>query len=142
MTTSSGISAHGTLLKKGDGAVPEVFATIAEVGDIDGPTLKSVMEDFTTHGSGGYVEQKPILKDGDKLKFPINFVSSNATHDKTTGLVADWTNKTLRNFQVVFPDASGFAFGAYVEEIKFKEPVKGKLAADVTLAVNGAITPL
>lgn len=142
MTPTSGISAHGTLLKIGDGATPEVFATIAEVGDIDGPTLKSVMEDFTTHGSAGWVERKPILSDGDTVKFPVHFVSSNATHDKTTGLVAVRQNKTLKNYQIVFPDASGFAFAAYVEEIKFKEPVKGKLVADVTLSLTGAITAL
>ena len=140
--TTSGISAHGTLLKKGDGATPETFATIAEVGDIDGPTLKSVMEDFTTHGSGGNVEKKPVLFDGDTLKFPVQFVSSNATHDKTTGLVADRNNKTLRNFSVTFPDSSGFTFAAYVGEIKFKAPVKGKLTADVTLEITGAITPV
>lgn len=139
---TSGISAHGTLLKKGDGGSPETFATIAEVGDIDGPKLKAVMEDFTSHGSAGFVERKPILKDSDQLKFPVHFVSSNATHDKTTGLIADWTNKTLRNFQIVFPDSSGFSFSAYVEEIGFKEPVKGKLTADVTLSLTGTITPL
>jgi hypothetical protein len=140
--TTSGISAHGTLLQKGDGGTPETFATIAEVGDIDGPSLKSVMEDFTTHGSAGWVEKKPILSDGDQLKFPIHFVSTNATHDKTTGLVADRTNKTLRNFKVTFPDSSGFSFAAYVSEVKFKAPVKGKLTADVTLDVTGAISAL
>jgi hypothetical protein len=137
---TSGISAHGTLLKKGDGGTPETFATIAEVGDIDGPKLKAIMEDFTTHSSNGYVERKPTLKDSDQVKFPVHFVSADATHDKTTGLVADWTNKTLRNFKITFPDASGFSFAAYVEEIGFKAPVKGKLTADVTLSLTGAIT--
>ncbi len=138
---SNGISAHGTLLKRGDGGSPQTFATIAEVGDIDGPTLKAVMEDFTHHGSGGYVERKPVLKDASQLKFQVHFISSDATHDKTTGLVADWGNKTLRDFKIYFPDSSGFSFSGYVEEIGFKAPVKGKLTADVTLSLSGPITP-
>ena len=139
---TSGISAHGTLLKRGDGGTPEVFTTIAEVGDIDGPKLKAVMEDFTSHGSGGYIENKPILKDGEKLKFPVNFIMSDPTHDSTTGLMADWKNATLSNYQLYFPDTSGFAFAAYVEEIGIKAPVKGKLTAEVTLSVSGEITEL
>ncbi|KKK53886.1 hypothetical protein LCGC14_3090310, partial [marine sediment metagenome] len=34
---SNAISSFGTLLKVGDGAGTEVFTTIAEVMDIDGP---------------------------------------------------------------------------------------------------------
>lgn len=138
---SDGISAHGTLLKIGNGATPETFATIAEVGDIDGPTIKNIMEDFTSHGSGGVVKKKPILRDGDKVKFPIHFVSDDPTHSDSAGLVAIAMNKTEKNYQIVFPDNSGFAITAYVEEVKFKAPVKGKLTADVTLDVN-AIAPL
>ncbi|MBI5964939.1 MAG: hypothetical protein HY863_15780 [Chloroflexi bacterium] len=134
---AEGISAHGTLIKMGDGATPtETFATIATVGDIDGPTIKNIMEDFTNHGSGGKVKKKPILQDGDKLKFPVDFISSDPTHNKTTGLVAAAQNKTEKHFQVIFPDSSGFAITAYVEEVKFKAPVKGKLSADITLDVN------
>lgn len=133
---TEGISAHGTLIKMGDGATPETFATIATVGDIDGPTVKNVMEDFTTHGSGGKVKRKPTLQDGDKLKFSIDFLSTDPTHSKTTGLLYVATNKVEKNYQIVFPDSSGFAITAYVEEVKFKAPVKGKLSADVTMSVN------
>lgn len=134
---AEGISAHGTQLQIGDGGSPtETFATIATVGDIDGPTIKNVMEDFTNHGSGGVVKRKPTLQDYDKLKFSVDFLSSDPTHSKTTGLVYVAKNKTEKNFKVIFPDTSGFAFTGYVEEVKFKEPVKGKLSADVTIAIN------
>lgn len=134
---TEGISAHGTQLQMGDGGSPtETFATIATMGDIDGPTIKNVMEDFTNHGSGGQVKRKPTLQDGDKIKFAVDFLSTDPTHSKTTGLVYVAKNKIEKNFKVIFPDTSGFALTGYVEEIKFKAPVKGKLSADVTLAVN------
>lgn len=134
---AEGISAHGTLMKVGDGATPvETFATIATVGDIDGPTIKNVMEDFTNHGSGGQVKRKPTLQDGDKIKFSIDFLSADPTHSKTTGLVYLAKNKVEKNYQIVFPDSSGFAITGYIEELKFKAPVKGKLSADVTIAAN------
>lgn len=134
---TEGISAHGTQMQMGDGATPtETFATIATVGDIDGPTIKNVMEDFTNHGSGGQVKRKPTLQDGDKLKFTVDFLSTDPTHSKTAGLVYVAKNKIEKNFKIIFPDTSGFTLTGYVEEIKFKAPVKGKLSADVTLAIN------
>jgi len=134
---TEGISAHGTQLQMGDSATPtETFATIATVGDIDGPTIKNLMEDFTNHGSGGKVKRKPTLQDGDKLKFSVDFLSADPTHSKTAGLVYVAMNKIEKNFKIIFPDASGFALVAYVEEMKFKAPVKGKLSADVTLSIN------
>lgn len=137
------IRAFGTLIKRGNGASPEVFTTIAEVGDIDGPTLKAQMEDVTNHSSsGGYEEKIPTTLSLGQIKFPVNFVPTGATHSSTTGIVADCKNRTKRNYQFVFPDtgATTYTFAVFVEEIAWKPSVKGVLRAEVTLSLTGPLS--
>lgn len=142
MTTA--ISSFGTLLKMGDGASSETFATIAELRDITPPELSSDIEDVTSHSStGGYEEVLPdgVLKTGE-VTFEINYVPTATTHNATAGLIKDWKNKTKRNFQLVFSDGGGstWAFAAYVTKVAPKAPVKGILRADVTLKPTGQPT--
>jgi len=137
------IAAFGTLLKIGDAATPEVFTTIAEVTDIGGITLSTATEDATNHSSaGGFEEKIPTTLAVGPVKFGINFVPTGPTHSYSTGLIKDWVNKTKRNFKLVFPDtgATTWSFAAYVTNVDIKAPVKGKLAADITLDVTGQPT--
>jgi hypothetical protein len=141
MADTIAIAAFGTLLKRGDGATPEVFTTIAEVGDIDGPKLKTTMEDATTQSStGGFEEQIPTVKSLGEIKFPVNFVPTEGTHSYSSGLIKDWNNKTRRHWQMVFPDSTVWPFTAYVVEIDIKAEVKNKLSADITLGITGSAT--
>ena len=137
------ISSFGTLLKIGDAGSPEVFTTIAEVTDIGGISLSTQTEDVTSHSSpGGFEEKIPTTHAVGPVKFSINFIPTGPTHSYSTGLIKDWYNKTLRNFKVVFPDtgATTWPFAAYVTLVDIKAPVKGKLAADVTLDITGQPT--
>lgn len=137
------ISSFGTLLKIGDAATPEVFTTIAEITDIAGVTLATATEDATNHSSpGGFEEKIPTTLSVGPVKFSINFLPTGLTHSYSTGLIKDWINKTKRNFKLVFPDtgATTWLFAAYVTDVGIKAPVKGKLAADVTLDITGQPT--
>jgi len=140
---SNAISAFGTLLKIGDGGSPESFTTIAEVKDISGPSLSLDTEDVTSHASSGGWEEHigTILRSGE-VSFDINFIPTHATHDASTGLIADMKNRTVRNFQLVFPDASSttWAFSALVTGFEPSEPVAGSLGASVTLKLTGEPT--
>lgn len=138
-------SSFGTFLKKGDGGSPETFATIAEVGDIEGPDMQLATEDVTHHGStGGWDEVIGTILSGGEVSFPVNFLPSDATQDASSGLQADMRNRTKRNFQLVYPDpgGNGFAFAALVTGFKPKAPVKGKLSADVKLKITGVVTEI
>jgi hypothetical protein len=140
MTTA--ISSFGTLLKMGDAASPEVFTTIANLGDIDGAELSSNMEDVTGHdSSGGYEEVIPegVLNTGE-IGFEINWVPGGSTHGASSGLVADWKNKTKRNYQLVHPNSSTWAFSGYVAKFQSKAPVRGVLRADVSIKLTGSPT--
>jgi len=140
---TNAIEAFGTLLQRGDGATPESFTTIGEVSDIEGLELTTDTEDVTNHSSpGGYEEHIGTILRTNEVTFSINWIPTNATHNATTGLLLDWKNKTLRNFQIVLPDGSTTteSFSAIVTGFAMKAPVAGKLGADITLKVSGQPT--
>ncbi|RJP53626.1 MAG: hypothetical protein C4583_04370 [Anaerolineaceae bacterium] len=135
------LSSFGTFVKMGDGGSPETFTTVAEVGDIDLPGIKQLTEEVTSHDSGGWDEHIGILLSGGEPKFPINWVPTHATHDETTGMLAAILNKTRKNWKIVLPNSiKTFSFTAMLTEFKPKAAVKGKLAADITLKISGAVT--
>ena len=140
--TTSAISSHGTLLKIGDGATPEVFTTIAMVRDISGVDISLEDEDVTDQSSGGWTEFIGTLLSLGEITFGINFLPTNPTHSYSSGLIEDQVNKTVRNFKLVFPDSGNttWPFSALVKKVAIKAPVKGALRGDVTLRPTGVPT--
>jgi len=138
-----GISAFGTLLKIGDGGDPETFTTIAEVSSISGPGLSLDTIDVTHHSStAGWREFVGGLLDAGEVSFDINYTPTDATHDASTGLIKDMVDRTVRNFQLVFPDTGNttWSFSALVTGFEPSEPIDDKLAASVTLKLTGQPT--
>lgn len=139
-----GISAFGTLLKIGDGGSPtETFTTIAEVTSIGGPGLSLDTIEITNHSSpGGWREFIGGLLNAGEVSLDINYDPVGATHNATTGLIADMVARTLRHFQLVFPDTGSttWSFTALVTLFEPSEPVDDKLAASVTLKLTGQPT--
>ena len=138
---SDAIAAFGTLLKMGNGAgTSEVFTTISEVGDIDGPSDSVDTIDVTSHSSpSARKEFIASLFDSGEVSFPINLDPNDATHDATTGLRKKYNDRTITNFQMLFPDASQVSFSALVTKFSIKAPVAGKLSADITLKLSGVM---
>ena len=137
------ISSFGTLLKIGGGGTAEQFTTIAEVRDISGPPLGLGTEEVTSQSSpGGWREFVPTLLEAGEVTFDLNFVPTDPTHSYSAGLIDDMVSRTLRNFELVFPDtgATTWAFAAYVTGVEPDEPVEGALAASVTLTISGQPT--
>ena len=143
MADSEGVIGLGTLLKIGDAASPEVFTAIAEVKDITGPGLSTEFVEFTHQQSdSGYREYKPTFKMSGDITFACNFLPDNATQGfSSTGLLKDYEDKTLRNFQLLFPDTGSTlaSFSAYVANIQPSAPLSGPLAINVTLRVTGPV---
>lgn len=134
------IPSYNTILKRGDGATPEVFTAVAKMGDISGPNLEAQTEDATIHDATGYAQVIPTILDGGELSFPIDYTPTDGTHSAATGLIYDWKNRLLKNYQMVWPDATTWTFPCYITKFSAKAPVKGKLTADVTLKISGAPT--
>lgn len=134
------ISSFGTLLKIGDGAGTEVFTTIAEVMDISGPGLAQGTAEVTPQTAANRARKYiATLIDGGEVSFDINYEPAGATHDQTTGLIKDMFDGTLRNFQLLFPDAATttWAFAAFITGFEPTAPVDGALTASVTLKLDG-----
>ena len=134
------ISSFGTLLKIGDGAGTEVFTTIAQVMDIDGPGLTLGTQEVTPQTAPDRAKVYiGTLIDGGEVSMDINYEPAGATHDQTTGLIKDMLDVTLRNFQVIFPDAgtTTWAFSAFVTTFNPTAPVEGALTASVVLKISG-----
>lgn len=139
---SDAIAAYGTLLKLGTtNTTAASFTTIAEVGDIDGPSDSVDTIEVTNHSSAGARKEFIAgLIDSGEVSFPINWIPSDATHDETTGLEKVKNDREMRKYQIIFPDATQMEFSALCTKFARKAPVAGKLSADITLKVSGAPT--
>jgi hypothetical protein len=139
-------NAFGIALQIGDGGTPtEVFTTIAQLLDVEGPSLERKVIDTTNHGSpNGWMQYLPGLKDGGEVTFSILFDPDLNTHGSTSGLL-QWFGATnvLRNFKIVFTDAAPattWNISGFVSKFTPKSPVEGALTADVTIKVSGQPT--
>jgi len=138
------VKAHGTLMQVGDGVSPtESFTTIADVYDIRGPNLAMRTTETTNHSSAnGWAEHIGTILEGGDITFDIGYAPTGATHDATTGILNDMENRTVRNFQLVFPDGSTttWSFSALVVGFVPNAPVAGELRASITLRISGQPT--
>lgn len=132
--------AFGTILKRGDGGGPETFATIAQVTNVTGPGYSADTADVTAHDSpSGFREFIATLVDSGEVTLELVFDPDAVTH---IGLRTDMVARILRNFQLIWPDASNSQtdFAAYVTGIEPSAPVDDALRASVTLKVNSTPT--
>ena len=139
--TTIAVIGYGTLLKKGDGASPEVFTTVAAVTSIGGPNLQADDIEVTDMESpSGYKEYISGLKDGGTVDFEINFNPTNSTH---TGLFDDQVAGTSRNWKIVFPSSVSnmtFSFAGTVKTFNLNTDPNTQLSASISIKVSGAPT--
>ena len=135
-------AAYGTLLKVGDAASPEVFTTVAGVVEIGGPSLEMEPIEVTNHSSANaWREYIGGLLNGGEVSL-INYDPAHATLDAGTGPIKDMTDRTLRNWQLVFSDSgtTTWTISAFVTGFEPGAPVDDKLSAAVTLTLSGEPT--
>jgi hypothetical protein len=134
---SIALSATGSFLKRGDGASPEVFATVPEVHRLSGPDVKVDLTDVTSHDSAsGFREFIPGLKDGDAVTAEIHWVPSNTIHK---GIRTDAYGAVNSNYQIVFTDATDnqVDFSTYVQGFPPNANVGDVLRNTLNLKVTG-----
>ena|SRR5690348_10026136 len=130
-------AAIGTLLQKGDGASPEVFTTVATVGNISGPGLKGDTIDVTNHDNVDRYKQFIVgLKDGGEVKFTLYFDPVETTH---TGLITTFEARTVGNWKLALPisPVQSWTFAGVVTGFENKFDVNAAMTADVTIKVSG-----
>ncbi|HEX9768439.1 MAG TPA: phage tail tube protein [Kiloniellales bacterium] len=136
--TSLAIHSEGTLFQRGDGASPEVFATIGEVTDFDGPSGQAAVIDVT-HFQSTFKDKLIGLPDEGQFTLSGNYVKSSTAQ---AGLKTDRTNRTLRNFKLTLTDspATVLTFAAFVLSFSISAAVDDKVPFSVTLEISGPVT--
>jgi hypothetical protein len=134
-------AAFGTLLKKGDGASPETFTTLAQIGaDLTGPGQKSDTIDTTTHNqTSPYKSFMAGLREGGDVKVPIFFDPSSSTH---TGLITTFEAGQPVNWQLCppFSPVVKWSFAGLLIDIGHTYKIKDAVMADITIKVSGKPT--
>ena len=137
MATSARIG-YGTLFKSGNGASPEVFATLAEVTSITPPAMARDTVDATHEESpGAWREFIAGLKDGGEISLELNFVAGGSA---SLALMNEFDldgPQALKNRQILFPDGSYFAFAAILTAFEPDAPLDDKMTASATYKISG-----
>lgn len=145
MSASAAKSGYGTLLKIGDGGGSEVFTTIAEVKQVQGPKGKAGTSDVTnmdsptnSGGTAPFAEFISTVIDAGEITINGNYTSV-ATQDS---LRTTWMNGTKRNFQLVVPVSSPetWSLAAIVTAYELTLPHDGAMAFSATLKISGVPT--
>jgi predicted secreted protein len=136
---SEAIVSEGILIQRGNGATPtEIFTTVGEITDFDGPGGSASVIDVTNLESTAK-EKLMGLKDEGQFSFNANLVPGDVGQ---TGLRTDRDNRTLRNFKVILTDAgtTTLTFSAYVLGFSISGAVDDKVGSSITLEISGNVT--
>ncbi|KLL11578.1 MULTISPECIES: phage tail tube protein [Protofrankia] len=136
-----GIDAFGTQFKR-DTTGAGVFAAIANVSDVSGPSREREGIEVTAHDSPDqYREFVKGLKDGGEVEITINYDPGAVTH---ADLDADFEEKPLRDYQVVIlpgeADEHTWEFSALITNIGDEFPHDDKMERTVTFKISGKPT--
>lgn len=133
-------AAKGAALKLGNGASPEVFATIAYISQIQFPGAGPDFIDVTTHDSASDYEEfvAGIIRTGEVTCRGF-YDSTHATHGSSTGFTG--LDGSIENYQLVFADtgAAQFAF-AGILKFSLTANVEAANEFELTIRISGAIT--
>ena len=146
-TIPSALPAINTLLAIGSAGCPQTFQTIANVGDMGGPSFSADTVDVTSHSNDNPWDQwVTTLLRGGEVPIPLFFIPSSGAnpggqfgHGASSGLMSVFTGRELRRYRLIFPDAASttWYFDAFISNFAMKAPVAGVETADVTFKITG-----
>ena len=135
--------AHGTALKLGNAASPEVFTEIAEVTNIGGPGMSADAIETTSHQATDFTREFIAgLKDYGEVSIEGNFLPADGTQDVTTGILEAYESRTLANYQLVFTDSGTTTWAApmLVTAFECANPFDDKASFSATFKITGKPT--
>lgn len=132
------VTSQGVTLQRGDGASPEVFATIADITDFNSPDGELSVIDVTSLDDS-YATYIAGLIDEGSVSISGHFIGTDAAQ---TGLRTDRAAGTLRNFKITLTDspATVFSFAAFVQTYTTNSSTNDRVAFSATLKVSGQVT--
>lgn len=130
------VNTFGSILRRNGTA-------IASCQDFDGPGSTTEVDDITNHSSPGRVrEKRPTIKDAGEVSFDLVFNYNDPTHDHLTGLYKAWSDSSIDEYELEYPDGTGERFEGFVSNIARQAPVVGHLSAATTITITSEPTPV
>lgn len=137
MTTDAAIG-FGTLFKVGNGADPEVFATLGQQVEVPGFEISMDALDGThMESSGGFREYISGLGEAGEIPLVVHFVEDG---DEVPDNFTQMKARTAKNYQLVFPGGAIFQCAGILTSIAVSSPMDDKMTASFTFKLSGIPT--
>lgn len=135
--SGGGRDAFGTLFQRDTGG--GVYATIANLTDINSPQRSREALEVTNHGSPD--KHRQIVKglmDGGEAALTLNYDPGESTH---ADLRSDFEEDPLRSYRIVFLpgdiDEETWTFSAMITELGVAAPIDNIMEQEITVKVSG-----
>ncbi len=145
MSTQIAQPAINTIIQYGDGASPQVWTTIARVGDV-GVGMSGTVVDVTAMDNDGPWSQSIVtILNGGPVTIPIFWLPNDTGHEEVLALFeARGLNDVAGDpipFRIIWPTtpAKYWRFGGFFSDCSMKAAVKGVLTGDLKIVVSSAI---
>jgi hypothetical protein len=135
----SGQPAINTLLQYGDGACSETFSTLANVGNLGGPTMQRAVAKTTSHSTGvPWDTFIPTVIDPGQIPFDLFFKPNLTSHKTALGF---FENGDFLDWRIVFPDvaATKWYFTGFFSKFSISAAVADAIKAAAAVQVSGKI---
>jgi hypothetical protein len=135
--SQNAVLTQGTILKRGDGATPEVFTTVPDVVSISGPDATKAEIDVTDLLSTAK-EFKGGLADFGRLTVELNYIPGNSVH---TAMRNDFINASspVRNWQILFVNGRQWNFAGYVGGFPGNTQADNVQKGTLTIRLSGPV---
>ena len=139
---TSAIWAYGSQLQLGDGATPENFTAIAELLELTPPSESrddiEVSNNSSTNGTREFIAG---WRDPGEVEFKANWLPTNVTQDKTTGLRSVYNDNVNHNWKIILPASIvTISFAGHLSKLETELPLEEQAQISGTIKVSGAIT--
>lgn len=142
---SQGMIGYKADIQYGDGATPEVFASVTEVTSINPSNPQFDEVEFTHLESPNRTREfKPTFIDMGELACEANFITTDASHasvfaDRASGVVRNWRYRIKDNITAAVLRTATFA--GYVKSAR-EGPITttDKITLAFTVRIGGAVT--
>jgi len=143
MSTSNAWWVYGSEFQIGDGGGTEVFTKVAEVQDIDGPSVTRDSIEVTSQDSTlGWREKISGWRDADTVTVTANWLPTNATQDGTTGMWSHFNDDDNHNYRIVLPTAIGLtiALCGHITGFPVSLPLEEQAQVEFEITLSGPVT--
>jgi hypothetical protein len=147
LTAGSGMPAVGSQLYLQNLQSPAVYNLVGNVGNQKwSPVAKTA--DTTNQGTV-WMQSIPTILDGAKFTVELFFIPGSAGSEEAVGLEGHgfvsglgwlFTQRQVRQWKLIWPDASVMFFSAYITDFPVDMAVEKALSVSMTLTVTGQPT--